>query len=148
MCKTDHDKDIQEAYQEYIKGIEELKNWGQENDLKTRSSSKIAQIKLVEMLGNHRLYQDSTDGIHNYKVWAKNPIELPLPSFDKGFYDVDCTADISQYDIEHLANLLLRVSNRSSNSFMQQMRRRLSILERPLVTARGSGKSYIYSNFK
>ena len=30
---------------------------------------------------------------------------------------------------------------------MQQIRRRISILERPLVTARGDGKSYIYSNF-
>jgi hypothetical protein len=27
------------------------------------------------------------------------------------------------------------------------MRRRLSVLERPLVTARGDGKSYIYANF-
>lgn len=27
------------------------------------------------------------------------------------------------------------------------MRRRLSIVERPLVTARGDGKSYIYANF-
>lgn len=30
---------------------------------------------------------------------------------------------------------------------MQNIRRRLSILERPLVTARGDGKSYIYANF-
>lgn len=30
---------------------------------------------------------------------------------------------------------------------MQQIRRRISILERPLVTARGDGKSYIYANF-
>jgi hypothetical protein len=30
---------------------------------------------------------------------------------------------------------------------MQQIRRRLSILERPLMTARGKGKSYIYANF-
>ena len=31
--------------------------------------------------------------------------------------------------------------------FIQHIRRRLSILERPLTTARGDGKSYIYSNF-
>lgn len=29
----------------------------------------------------------------------------------------------------------------------KQIRRRISILERPLVTARNDGKSYIYSNF-
>jgi hypothetical protein len=32
------------------------------------------------------------------------------------------------------------------NLFMQLIRRRLSILKRPLVTARGDGKSYIYAN--
>lgn len=31
--------------------------------------------------------------------------------------------------------------------FIQHIRRRLSNLERPLTTARGDGKSYIYSNF-
>ncbi|OIK13376.1 hypothetical protein BIV59_06380 [Bacillus sp. MUM 13] len=30
--------------------------------------------------------------------------------------------------------------------FIQQIRRRLSILGRPLVTARGEGRSYIYTN--
>jgi hypothetical protein len=41
----------------------------------------------------------------------------------------------------------LNVSDHSTNSFMQQIHRRLSILERPLVTAKGDGKSYIYANF-
>jgi hypothetical protein len=42
--------------------------------------------------------------------------------------------------------MMLNVTDNSSNAFLQQIRRRLSILERPLVTARGDGKSYIYSN--
>ncbi len=32
-------------------------------------------------------------------------------------------------------------------TFLQEIRRSLSILERPMVTSRGDGKSYIYSNF-
>jgi hypothetical protein len=35
----------------------------------------------------------------------------------------------------------------TSSAFIQQIRWRLSILERPLVTARGDPKSYIYANF-
>lgn len=43
--------------------------------------------------------------------------------------------------------MTLKVSDRPTNNFMQVIQRRLSILERPLVTARGGGKSYIYANF-
>lgn len=41
----------------------------------------------------------------------------------------------------------MNVNDYATNSFIQQIRRRISILERPLVTATGQGKSYIYSNF-
>jgi hypothetical protein len=39
------------------------------------------------------------------------------------------------------------VNDNTTNTFIQHIRRRLSILERPLITTRGDGKSYIYSNF-
>jgi hypothetical protein len=41
----------------------------------------------------------------------------------------------------------MSVNDNATNTFIQQIRRRISILERPLTTARGDGKSYIYSNF-
>jgi hypothetical protein len=43
--------------------------------------------------------------------------------------------------------MMLDVNDHSTNLFIQQIRRRLSVLERALTTARGDGKSYIYSNF-
>lgn len=46
-----------------------------------------------------------------------------------------------------VANLFLNVNDHSANFFIQHIRRKLSVLERPLTTARGDGKSYIYSNF-
>lgn len=46
-----------------------------------------------------------------------------------------------------VASLIINVYDNATNAFIQQIRRRLSILERPLTTARGDGKSYIYSNF-
>lgn len=39
------------------------------------------------------------------------------------------------------------VNDNATNSLIQDIRRRLSILERPLTNARVDGKSYIYSNF-
>ena len=41
----------------------------------------------------------------------------------------------------------MNVNNNATNTFIQHIRRRLSILERPLTTARDDGKSYIYANF-
>jgi len=46
-----------------------------------------------------------------------------------------------------MVKLILQVNSRAINNFFQTIRRRLSILERPLVTARGEGKSYIYANY-
>ena len=40
---------------------------------------------------------------------AKNPIEHPLPSIDQGKRLVDCTTDLSSYEIEHVANMLVKV---------------------------------------
>jgi len=70
----------------------------------------------------------------------------PLPSIDQGWYSVDCTTNLSSYDPKDVAKLVLQLNGKSTSAFMQQIRRRLSILERPLVTARGDGKSYIYAN--
>ena len=46
-----------------------------------------------------------------------------------------------------LAKLIMQVNNRPTDTFMQQIRRRMSLLERPLVTARADKKSYIYANY-
>jgi hypothetical protein len=98
-------------------------------------------------LKTHSFYKELSEGSLTYKVRARNPIEYPLPPTDKGYFTVDCTTDLSAYDEDYIANMILKVSDRPTNNFMQQIRRRLSILERPLVTARGKGKSYIYANF-
>ena len=60
---------------------------------------------------------------------------------------MDCTTNLSSLEPADIANLILNVNDNATNTFIQHVRRRLSILERPLITARGDGKSYIYSNF-
>jgi hypothetical protein len=43
--------------------------------------------------------------------------------------------------------MVMKVNDNATKIFIQQTRRSLSILERPLMTARGNGKCYIYANF-
>jgi len=54
---------------------------------------------------------------------------------------------VSYINDTELADLIMQVNTRAINNFFQQVRRRISILERPLSTARGDGKSYIYANY-
>ncbi|OCA92608.1 hypothetical protein A8F95_02625 [Bacillus wudalianchiensis] len=46
-----------------------------------------------------------------------------------------------------MAKMILNVNDHATNFFIQQIRRKLSDLVRPLTTARGDKKSYTYSNF-
>ncbi|GEK89632.1 hypothetical protein APU01nite_16710 [Alkalibacterium putridalgicola] len=80
-------------------------------------------------------------------VYADTPIQHPLATIDRGFCSVDCKTNLSSFESKDISKLILNVNDNAANTFIQHIRRRLSILERPLTTARGDGKSYIYSNF-
>jgi transposase-like protein len=147
LCKIDREKSLQDAFREHVVAASKLKAWGEANGFEEHSLKKLATTKVSIELNKSPLYKILSDGTQNYMVWAKSPIEHPLPPSDKGHFSVDCTTDISSYSDEYVANMLLKVTDRPTSNFMQVIRRRLSVLERPLVTARGSGKSYIYANF-
>lgn len=66
---------------------------------------------------------------------------------DRGKRTIDCLTDLSHLSTYILAYFIDNVNDNSVNAFLQEIRRSLSVLERPLVTSRGDGKSYIYSNF-
>ncbi|WP_166245452.1 hypothetical protein [Paenibacillus turpanensis] len=102
---------------------------------------------LEEMFKTHQFHEDVPIGGKMHPKWAKNPVEHPLPSVDQGWYSVDCTTNLSSYEPKDIANMVLQVNDKSASAFMQQIRKRISILERPLETARGDGKSYMYANF-
>ena len=82
-----------------------------------------------------------------YNVHKSNKIEHPIAMSDRGSFYSDVITDTSKFSDEHLARLIISVNDNAVNAFLQQIRRSLSFLERPLVTSRGDGKSYIYSNF-
>lgn len=147
LCMVDHSKSLKDTYQEYKDGRNALFSWGKSIGEYKSTMRKLGFLRLLEELKTHDFHETVHDGTKTYHKWGKKPIEHPVPSIDKGIYNVDCTTDVSSLDRDHIANMILKVSDRPTSAFMQQIRRRLSILERPLVTARGDGKSYIYSNF-
>lgn len=144
----DKDKSRKTAYLEFVEGRKELKDWVGLLESDTKASTyKLALAKLKFQLRNHDFYEMVNKDGHLYRKRANNPIVHTLPSPDQGFRTVDCTTDLSSYEIDELARMILNVSDKATSAFIQQIRRRLSILERPLVTARGDQKSYIYANF-
>ncbi|WP_243526666.1 hypothetical protein [Bacillus pseudomycoides] len=118
LAKVERDKDLPDAYQEHIQAKKHLKDWAEWNGIKERSIWKIASIKLAMELKKHSFHKELSNGSISYKVWVKNPIEHPLPPTDKGFFTVDCTSDLSGFDDEYIANMILKVSDRPTNNFM------------------------------
>lgn len=147
LCQTDKTKTRKRAYEEFKLAKEDLFHWGDIRDLETNSLRKLAYLYLEELFETHTFHKEVVDGSSSYFEYADNPIQHPLASIDRGFREVDCTTNLSSLEPKDIASLIMNVNDNATNSFIQQIRRRLSILERPLTTARGDGKSYIYSNF-
>ena len=95
----------------------------------------MASHYLTELLTSHQFHEEaiSKDG-ERYRKYADNPIKHPLATKDKGFYSVDCRTDLSALEPNEIAKMLLNVNDHSTNSFIQQIRRYISSLERPLTT--------------
>ncbi|WP_339315246.1 hypothetical protein [Paenibacillus sp. FSL R10-2734] len=147
IAHIDKSKSRQDAYKEYQEGRKELTAWGISNDIVGTSISRIAYLKLKSQLKNHEFHDEVIENGKTYRKWGTNKITHPFPSIDQGWYKVSTTTDLSSYEPKDIAKMVLQVNDKSTNAFMQQIRRRINILERPLVTARGDGKSYIYANF-
>ena len=147
IAMVDRTKSLKQCNQEFKDGRADLLRWGNSMMHDTRSVWQLAYLYLIDVFNHKQFHEEVMIGSQSYHKWAETPIEHPIPTRDKGFYYVDCKTDLSSLEPKEIANLVLNVSDYSTNSFMQQIRRRLSILERPLVTARGDGKSYIYANF-
>ncbi|MEW9050190.1 MAG: insertion element protein [Neobacillus sp.] len=147
ICLTDKTKSLKQCNREYKEGRIDLLRWGSSMMHDTRSYWKLGYLYLCEVFQNKTFHEEVIINSYPYRKWAEDPVEHPIPTRDKGFYKVDCKTDLSSLEPEEIADSVLNVSDYSTNVFIQQIRRRLSFLERPLVTARGDGKSYIYANF-
>ncbi|MFC0474532.1 insertion element protein [Robertmurraya beringensis] len=147
LCSIDKNKSRKQCLEEFDDAKSDLLDWGFHRGYETKNLRKLAYLSLKELFETHQFHSEIKTPKQSYNVWAKNPITHPLALRDKGFHRVDCTTDLSSLEPKDIAKIVINVNDNATNSFIQQIRRRLSILERPLMTARGDGKSYIYANF-
>jgi transposase-like protein len=147
LCLIDKNKSRKHCLEEFDDAKSDLLDWGFHRGYETKNLRKLAYFSLKELFETHKFHTEIKTDKQSYNVWAKNPITHPLASRDKGFHRVDCSTDLSSLEPKDIAKMVMNVNDNATNSFIQQIRRRLSILERPLMTARGDGKSYIYANF-
>lgn len=147
VSKMDKTKSAKQKYEDYIEAKRYLTDWGNFHGYSTRSLYMLAELYLQEKLQTHHFCEEVDFPHKKAMVWLNNPLEHPLCPRDKGSYTVDCRTDVSGLEVNELASAIMNVNDHATNSFIQQIRRRISILERPLVTATGQGKSYIYANF-
>jgi transposase-like protein len=147
LCLLDKNKSRKQCLEEFDDAKADLLDWGFHRGYETKNLRKLAYLSLKELFETHHFHSEIKTPKQSFNVWAKNPITHPLASRDKGFHRVDCTTDLSSLEPKDIAKMVINVNDNATNSFIQQIRRSLSILERPLMTARGDGKSYIYANF-
>lgn len=147
LSLVDREKSRKQCLQEFEDAKQDLLEWGFQSGYDTKNLRKLAKYYLTELFTRYTFHEEVSEGKRTFNKYANNPVEHPLASRDKGLHLVDCTTDLSSYESEDIAKMILEVNDNATNAFIQQMRRRLSILERPLMTARGEGKSYIYANF-
>jgi len=80
--------------------------------------------------------------------WQDCWLTHPLPDMSEPEKAVCYLTDCGDYDVDHLARLYQKASLHGIDRFFMQVRRRLSLLERPIETASKSGRTwYGYSAY-
>ncbi|HEY5563533.1 MAG TPA: insertion element protein [Clostridiaceae bacterium] len=146
-CQSEKKFTFGEAGREAYNSRQELYKWGRENSIRPRKLYEYGKQRILQELKTHKFYGiKKVNGI-NCPIRGKNPIKHPLPDNDEGIRWVNLINHVPYIEESVLADLVMQVNSRAINNFFQQVRRRISILERPLITARGDGRSYIYANY-
>lgn len=147
LCKIDRNLTKREAYRLCMEARKQVKFWIRDNGREGMALYEAHKEMLSQQLDTHYIYDYVKADGKFYPKRGRNPLNHPAPSIDEGVRYVDCITNLSDKSNDVIADYLVRVNSHSISTFFNQIRRRLSILERPLVTARGDGKSYIYSNY-
>jgi transposase-like protein len=78
----------------------------------------------------------------HFGKWQDKWISHPFPNMGEPEKAMCYLTDIQQYDEDHLAWLYNKASLHSINRFFMQVRRRLSLLERPIATPSSAGRKW------
>lgn len=145
-CKVDKELDKNTAYRQYLCHKDSIKLWQSTNSLKGGLNRSAIDL-LAHTLSKNEIYRTEIIDDNKCVVGTNASVNHPFPHKDEGNRYINCITDLSDLDCYQLAEIMYQVDLRSVNTFFNQIRRKISILERPLSGARGEGKSYIYANF-
>lgn len=142
-CQHPTPMNSKESYRHYIKQKTDLEMW---SDMKVIGKDKnwMVQRKILSDLKNSDYWNTKKRLIRGISHDMDSKIEYPLSQIKEGPRYIDCITDASNESLELLSWQMLNANNFAIDSFFNQVRRSINILERPLYSAKG--KSYIYSN--
>jgi hypothetical protein len=81
--------------------------------------------------------------------WSDRWVEHPFPNYAEPLKAVCRLTEFADHDEDHLASLMLMASLHPIDRFFMQIRRRLSLLERPIGTTSKAGRTwYGYSAYQ
>jgi hypothetical protein len=132
LCQTDKAKTRKQAHEEFVQARVELIHLGKMRGYGTRSLRKLAYLQMTELFEKHNFHKEVATASGTHLEYAENPILHPLATIDRGLRSVDCTTILSSLEPKDIAALMMNVNDNATNAFIQQIRRRLSILERSL----------------
>lgn len=139
--------DRQDAFKASLEAKKELDAW-----IKTTGSkARFVYDKAIEKVSHDLLYHD----FESVKIINGNAIKIPtnnlyphpLPAKDEGKRNMNLISPKGYIGNDDLAEMIVKSNTRVVDNFFQEIRRHLNVLERPLVGARGTGKTYIYANY-
>jgi hypothetical protein len=139
--------DRNDAFTESIKIRNEVVRWATAVGLKATGVFDKAVAKVENEMMYHDFFKNKTVGSSILRVGANNLYTHPLPAKDEGRRYINMISPKGYLSHHELAEMIVRANTRTVDNFFQEIRRHLNILERPLVGARGLGKTYIYSNY-
>lgn len=145
-CKINKDLRKEEAFNQHLAHVKAAKSWKKARGIE--ANIKVAAIDLLAHTITHSdMYETVTINGKEYVIGTNESIPHPLPYKDEGDRFIRCLTDLSDLTSTEIAERLYKVDLRGINTFFNQIRRKVSILERPLAGGRSDGKSYIYANF-
>lgn len=145
VCQYPKNLSFEEAGERSFLTRNALNLWAKERGMEKASVMEKARKYLEDYFENNELYQYHSGTI--FPSRSCGPILSPLATKSEGERIIDFRTDTNSLSSAELARIVVNVSNVTVDNFFQEIRRRINVLERPLVTARGDGKSYIYANF-
>ena len=117
-------------------------------DVKMFREKDDALYTIVKDRVRLRLLKEAMRQARQIGPWLDRWIKHPLPTMSEAEKQFCCLTPIDHYEEDHLARVLNRASLHGIDRFFMQLRRRVSLAERPIATAsRRFRKWYGYSPY-